>query len=215
MPAMTWLAAIVAAASGGCVATGLYETPDILAPHTYELEVVPEAWSLDRSIGSDPYLGPQSEQDQGAGGIPTIIARFGLENGTDIGLGLFRFDVKVPLGSNDWFAVATDPIVRVVKTQEADPGLVAELPLIFGVRLGSRVTIVANGGLAFVSIEYPELTDEGGNGRINWVALRGGAGVRVRITDAISVQPEVAYLHAIGAGRMDWISGGIAVAYRG
>jgi hypothetical protein len=197
---------------GGCVGAGLYTAPDVLAPSTHEIEVVPEAWRLDRAIPSDPYFGELAERDDGAGGIPAMVARFGMANGTEIGVGTGRLDVKIPIGPDG--SLAVDPLIRGVKTQDG-LGFAFEAPVIGAVHLGDAVTLVANGGISIVDLLTLSNSDAASSGPATILpAVRAGAAVRVRIAGGFYVQPEVTLLHSFGT-RLDWLTGGLALQYRG
>ncbi|HEU4533723.1 MAG TPA: hypothetical protein VFS00_06380, partial [Polyangiaceae bacterium] len=85
----------------------------------------------------------------------------------------------------------------------------ADLPLMVGLRLGERVTLVASPGVAYAAKSnnindrafYPDL---GAAGRL-------GLGAQIALGRKVAIFPEVTMMQSFGDRRDTWVSGGIGL----
>jgi hypothetical protein len=198
----------LALSSSGCVAAGLYTTPDTLAPGKVQAVGAFEAWQLTRNVGrpAGALFGDRHEGAEGFSIIPAGIVHVGVADGLEAGLGFARADVKVRLARTDPVGVAIDPVARYVVTPDGG-GEVVELPLVVGVKAADCATIVANLGGSY--LRFP--TAEAAEAWETTFAVRAGLGVRIRVHRLVALQPEITYIRSVQGAGVDWLSGGLAV----
>jgi hypothetical protein len=197
-------------AETACIATGLYTTPDTLAPGKVQGVAMLDAWQVERNTGPPPggLFGDRHQQLEGVLIIPSAMVRWGVVNNVEVGLGTLRADAKWRVLHTNTVSVAIDPIVRGDLLYGND-GEVAELPVLVGLRVEDGVVVVANAGLTYSHI----LVADGPY--IDNLAVRAGLGVRLQLGRLVAVQPEVTYLRSIVGRSLDWLSGGVAMQFGG
>jgi hypothetical protein len=143
--------------------------------------------------------------------VPTAAfgLRAGVADGLELGLGLQPLgpsvDLKVALARTRDFALALDPSATVGISRAAASGLIASLPLLVDLELGDGVTLVGSitPSRAFVreSADPPPF-------------LGLGAGLLLRVTDDIAIQPGVGWLAPFdGSEELSFLTFGLGFVF--
>jgi hypothetical protein len=204
----TFLLFALPGAASGCMATGLYTTPDTLAPGKVQGVTMWDAWRVERNMGPLPggLFGDRHELLEGVSIIPSAMVRWGVVHDLEVGLATLGADAKWRVLHTDAVSMAIDPTVRLAVGNDA--GELAQLPVLVGLRL-EDVVFVANAGLAY---SHMHVTD---GPYLDNLSLRSGLGVRFQLGPHVALQPEVTYIRSVTGRSLDWLSGGVALQFGG
>lgn len=201
--------------AAGCVMPNRYGTPRTLAPgesgHVINIDVLPLE-SSDLSFTTD---GEGSKEDSGSLIVPwpSYTFRHGLWDGGELGVGfgplmMLLGDLKLRLLETTAFDAAVAPTVGVgaleIFSTDQDLTLMASLPVLLGVNLGEKVSLVPIA--AIHGFRWKNEDGSPGSGALTSFGLS----VQWRVLPDLSLQPGVMGLWEPGTDKSVWIHGGIA-----
>jgi len=130
-------------------------------------------------VAIDMHLMPQTK-DRTIPPSMVYIVRRGLSNRVDLGVQVSetpQLDLKINAVRAEYFDLALGPALSAMFL--AGAGISGTLPVIIGLNLGPRVTLVAQGGAGFIT-----------NTGVTFYLFFGG-GLQIRATEWLAIQPEV------------------------
>lgn len=182
----------------GCYSANRYDVPDTMPQGNYRFTAALEAARVSRER-TDPRFGSATEKHEHLALVPNVVGRYAVAEG---------FELGVTLGPTRSTAEAK---VRLLDGLALAPGgglsggiVLLDVPLLARARLHERVSLVMAPGVAFAkALGQPDDIQPAG-----WL-LRAGFGLRVRVTEAFAIMPEVTTMTSTGSPAVNWTTVGL------
>jgi len=194
----------------GCPNPNTYTAPRTLDPGGFQFSVAPELYGFSVKTSTatiDPVTNAPTTQSSTASfftpTLPTVGVRYGVVNNFEIGARLpnldsVAFDGKVQFvrGGVD---LAIDPGAQAffVGTSDGSAGVFyLHLPLMVGVNLSEKVTLVLAPGIVYTVATATVVTSNSAQqgATATGVMARLSAGVDIRVTKRIALHPELTFM---------------------